>query len=168
MKIAELLLETGNKPYAIPPRWRNVGPESAEMRVTLPDGRNLTMYVEHENRMALFSFLVDDEQQTTGGGDAYRIFSTVYQAMNDWVRKHRPLYFAFTGNSEDHGRIRLYDRISQKILTMPSFAGWTNITNRQDLWPEEFEWFIDDKQPTLGMKIYMLMSPAARRQYARY
>lgn len=167
----EVIVETGDQPYRLPPRWRRVSDELDEMTVTLPDGRNLSLFFEHENRMALFTFLVDDNNQITGGGDAYRIFSTAYQAIEDWVRKNKPLYFAFTAAIDENpdkkipSRPKLYDRIVTRLITtVPGLKNWVNITNRWDLWPDDLGFFVDDRSPTMGSKVYALAHPSMFNQ----
>jgi hypothetical protein len=167
MRSREFITEIGDQPYKTPARWRYVGTDMDEMRVTLPDGRYLTLVVEHEQQWAVFTFLVDDEQYITGGGDAYRIFSTAAAAASDWVRKRKPMYFAFTASIEGRpdnrppSRPKLYDRMAQRLLTLPVFSGWTDITNRPDLWPEGFARYMDDRNPGIDLKTYVLASPRA-------
>lgn len=171
MKIAELLLETGDRPYTLQKNWRPVSPGTDQMNIRLPDGRIMSMFVEYERNWAVFTFLIDDEQYMTGGGDEIRIFSTARQALINWVQLHHPQYVAFTGSAEETkerpdksvriGRLSFYDRISRRLSSMPEFKGWTNITERPDLWPRGFDIYMDQRNPGIDLKTYIIARPDA-------
>lgn len=173
MKIAELLLETGNQPYPLRP-WRHKSPNMDSMVIPLPDDRIMEIFVEHERGWAVFEFLIDDEAYITGGGDQIRIFSTARQALIDWVQRNRPQYIAFTGSGEELkqrpdqsvrvGRISFYDRMARRLASLPEFRNWVNITERPDLWPNGFAVYIDQRNPGIDLKTYILASPQAFAQ----
>lgn len=119
----------------------------------------------------MFEFIIDDEAYITGQGDEIRIFSTARQALIDWVQRNRPQYIAFTGSAEEikqrpdqtirAGRIPLYDRLVRRLASLPEFRNWTNLTERPDLWPKGFAVYIDQRNPGIDLKTYILASPTA-------
>lgn len=165
MKISELLLEVGDKPYPMKSRWAGSG-DYFQKTSFLPNGKHLSIDFHLENRMALLNFYVDGSQQITGGGDALRIFSTVGNELNDFVRKRKPLVVAFTSYSEDPSRVKLYDRITQRILAQsPALKGYYDITNFKNEWPDELDMFMDDVQGLGNQKIYVLVHPKYQDYY---
>lgn len=155
MKSSEFLTETGDNPYPTPSRWSNNG-DGVKKTIQLPSGNYLEIEITAEYNKALVNFYVGGSQKITGHGDAIRIFSTVGNAINDYVRKKRPEILCFTGHIFDPSRIRLYDRLAKRWLTMPSFKGYFNLTDHEELWPEELVYFMDAIQDLTDQKIYVL------------
>lgn len=161
-----------NEAYPIS-TWQHETANTDRMTVKLPDGRAMDMYVEHKNGWAVFTFLVDEVQYATGGGDAANIFGTARQGLINWVQLNHPKYVAFTGELETTkqrrkgpdriGRMSFYNRIITRLASMPEFQGWSNITERPDLWPEGFELYMDQHNPGIDLKTYILASPGALR-----
>lgn len=155
MRATDFITEIGDKPYPMPNRWQNNG-EGVKKSVQLPSGNYLEIEVNEQNKMALVNFYVGGSQKITGEGDAIKIFSTVGNAINDYVTKKRPNVLCFTGHLFDNSRIRLYDRLANRWLTMPSFKGYVNISDHEDLWPEDLVYFMDEIQDLTDQKIYVL------------
>ena len=162
MRAQEFLAEVGDSPYQLPQRWKGDGFNASSMSVRLPSGKELQIEIHYEDRMALVNFFVGGDQSVTGEGDAVKIFSTVGTAINDYVSKRRPKVLAFTGaiNELHPGRIRLYDRLANRWLTLPGFRGYVNLTDHEELWPDSLVSFMDEVQDISNQKIYVLASPA--------
>lgn len=159
MKLIDFLTEVGDKPYQLPSRWQHNGDNTSKKTVQLPSGNYLEIEISEENRMALVNFYVNGSQKITGDGDAIKIFSTVGNAINDYVKKKRPNIICFTGHIFDSSRIRLYDRLANRWLTMPGLSGYKNLTDHEELWPEDLVYFMDMIQDLTDQKIYVLASP---------
>jgi len=161
----DFLVEVGDSPYELSPRWKNTGMDIGKS-AKLPSGKWLDIELDVENRMALVNFYVGGKQKITGNGDAIKIFSTVGAAINDYARKKRPHVIAFTGHIDDDSRIRLYDRLANRWLTMPGLKGYVNLTDNKQLWPQDLVSFMDEKQDIRDQKIYVLASPVWMRSIA--
>ena len=162
MRAIDFLIEVGDSPYELSPRWRNTGIDIGKSAL-LPSGKWLDIAINVENRMALINFHVGGQQRITGNGDAIKIFSTVGAAINDYDKKKRPHVIAFTGILDDNSRIRLYDRLANRWLTMPGLKGYVNLTDHKQLWPQDLVSFMDDNQDITNQKIYVLASPVWMR-----
>ena len=165
MRATDFVVEVGDKPYELPNRWNNTGMDVGKSTV-LPSGNKLDITINTENKMVLINFYVGGSQKITGNGDAIKIFSTVGSAVNDYAMKKRPHVIAFTGHIFDNSRIRLYDRLANRWLTMPGLKGYVNLTDHEDLWPVDLVYFMDDIQDLTDQKIYVLASPAWMRNVA--
>ena len=162
MRMLELLMEIGDNPYQLPSRWKNNG-DGVKKTIQLPSSNYLEIDIEARDRMAIVNFYVGGSQKITGQGDAVKIFSTVGDAINDYARKNRPNIICFTGHMFDSSRIRLYDRLASRWLTMPGLSGYINLTGHEELWPEDLVYFMDDIQDLTDQKIYVLASPVWMR-----
>jgi hypothetical protein len=151
MRATEFITEVGDKPYKLPMRWR-----AGEKSVILPSGRKLTIDIQKNDDVALVNFFVDGTQDITGQGDAFKIFSTVNNAVNQYVGKNKPDIIAFTGNSSQPSRIKLYDRLVARWLQNPALMNYEDITNDEDIWPEDLYYKLDDMQNIEGQKVYVL------------
>lgn len=156
MRAKEFLIELGDKPYAMPKRWSGVSYGHPHKEATLPSGKILNIEIDYQNGIAIVNFYVNGTQTKTGEGDAIKIFSTVGNEINDFVKKYKPKIIAFTGSEDGVSRIKLYDRIIDRWMHMPIFFDYTDLTNRQDLWPEGLSWELDRVQNIEGQKIYVL------------
>lgn len=156
MRAKDFIVELGDKPYTMPKRWRGVSYGHATKQAILPSGKNLDIEIHYNDGIAIVNFYVNDTQAKTGEGDAIKIFSTVGNEINDFVKKYKPKIIAFTGSEDGMSRIKLYDRIIDRWMHMPVFFDYTDLTNRQDLWPEDLSWELDRVQDIEGQKIYVL------------
>jgi hypothetical protein len=162
VRAIDFLTEIGDKPYQLPNRWKNNG-DGVKKSIELPSGNFLEIEISAEHKMALVNFYVGGSQKITGNGDAIKIFSTVGDAINDYARKNRPYVICFTGHIFDDSRIRLYDRLANRWLTMPGLKGYVNLTDHEELWPEDLLYFMDAIQDLTDQKIYVLASPGWMR-----
>ncbi len=151
MRAKEFLAELGDKPYILPKRW-----QAGEKSLTLPSGSVLKIDITKNDYIALVNFYVDETQDITGQGDAFKIFSTVNNAVSDYVRKNKPEFLVFTGNSLQQSRIKLYDRMVSRWENDPVFMRYENITDNPDLWPDDLEFMVDDMQDIDNQKLYVL------------
>lgn len=163
MRAQEFIVEFGDKPFPMKKRWSYDGYDQFQKTAVLPNNNHLDITINLFGSFALVNFYVNGSQQLTNTGGSVEIFSTVLAQMQDFVRKKKPQIVAFTGNYDDPSRIRLYDRIAQRLETLPAFRGYKNITNREDLWPEHLQYGMDDIQDISGQKTYVIASP----QYLR-
>ena len=146
-----VLKELGDKPYVLPKRW-----VEGEKTITLPSGKELKITIENSSDVAIVNFYVDETQDITGQGDAFKIFSTVSNAVFDYVKKKKPEYLVFTGNSSHPSRIKLYDRIVAKWLQNPVFRSYEDLTNDKEIWPDDLEDIVDEIQDIQHQKLYVL------------
>lgn len=157
MRAKDFITELGDKPYTMPSKWSGGNWGFAEKSVMLPDGRVLAIDIESEDGIAIINFYIDDTQQITGKGDAYRVFSTVSNAIADYIRKYKPRYITFTSSVEEKSRIKLYDRLVNSAIKTPEFSKYINVTDREDLWDEDLEFVLDDFQDISDQKLYAFM-----------
>ncbi len=156
MRYREFITELGDKPYDMPKRWSGVSYGHASKKAVLPSGKNLDIEIDYNDGIAIVNFYVNGTQTKTGEGDAVKIFSTVGNEVNDFVRKYKPQFIVFTGAEDGPSRIKLYDRIVDRWMHMPVFFDYTDLTGRENMWPQELYWHLDDAQTTDGQKIYVL------------
>lgn len=150
--------------YQGPARWRNEEGRYTKI-IKLPDGRPLEIGVDYEKPYALVNFYVDDSQRVTGGGDAYRIFATVGKEINDFMGKYKPDILAFTSSMSDESRIKLYDRIADKIVTsLPNFKDYTNISDEEELYGGLLD-FADERHDIQEQILYVFASPKYMKQF---
>jgi len=163
MRATDFISEIGNKPYQMKPRWTGDGGSYFEKTTVLPNGNSLEININREDYFALVNFYVNQSQKLTGGGDAVAIFSTVINELQDFVRKYRPPLLVFTGSYDDPSRVKLYDRLANRLVTTPAFSGYKNISDYEELWPEDLQYRMDDIQDVMGQKTYVLASPKYMR-----
>jgi hypothetical protein len=68
----------------------------------------------------MVEFYRNNSQQVTGEGDAQRIFATVLQAIQQFIKKKKPTSLFFSAVKEDDptgSRTKLYDRLVQRFAT---------------------------------------------------
>lgn len=160
MRASDFISEIGNKPYQMKSRWTSDGGGSFAKTAILPNGKGLEITINKEYEFSLVNFYVDQSQRLTGGGDAIAILSTVIYELQDFVRKYRPPLLVFTGSYDDPSRIKLYDRLANKLVNTPAFNGYKNISEYEDLWPDDLQYGMDDIQDVTGQKTYVLANPA--------
>jgi hypothetical protein len=154
VRASEFLLELGNFSYEMPSRWYGVEYGSTEKTGVLPDGRKLTITIDSQSGVSVINFYIDDSQNISGKGDAFKIFSTVVNSVADYVRKYKPNYIVFTSSEEEPSRIRLYDKFVSNIhKTLPSYK---NVTDNQSEWHEDLDYILDDFQDMRDQKVYVL------------
>jgi hypothetical protein len=156
MQIKEVILEVWDNPRHQPGRWNTTVAGEYQKEFTLSSGKQLKININAISEYgSLINFYVDGTQQITGQGDAIQVFSIVGNAIQDFVRKRQPTVVAFTGY-HDNSRIKLYDRLVKRFLTLPAFRAYTDITDHEFEWPDQLEADIDDIQAMENQKLYVL------------
>lgn len=155
MRAKDFIIEVWDNPQHQPGRWHGYDGEY-EKEFALSSGKLLKITINSiYGYGSLINFYVDGTQQITGQGDAIQVFSIVGNAIQDFVRKRQPTIVAFTGYY-DQSRIKLYDRLVKRFLTLPAFRSYYNITDQEFEWPEGLETDIDDIQDMGNQKLYVL------------
>jgi hypothetical protein len=115
----EELPEAFDRPYK--GKWEKSESGSYDMLVPLPDGSNLNIMFNNEggNEWQV-EFYRNNSQEVTGEGDAQRIFATVLNDIQNFIKKHKPLQITFFASKEveagqnSESRAKLYDRLVQR------------------------------------------------------
>jgi hypothetical protein len=102
------------------------------MLARLPDGTNLSImfnqeYGDEGEEVVQVEFYRNNSQEVTGEGDAQRIFATVIDAIQKYIKKYKPQRLSFSASkavdmdADDNGaqfnpesRAKLYDRLVQR------------------------------------------------------
>ena len=116
-----ILTELFNEPY----KW-GWNPGASEERVTggFRTDDNSTVSVDFElagrqdesgRAYYMFSFARNGSMETTGEGDAFKIFATVAQMIEEFVKDYRPDVITFTANDGEPARKSLFKRMLPKL-----------------------------------------------------
>ena len=114
--------ESFDKPYK--GKWEH-GDESHDMLVKLPDGSNLSImfsldYGAYGDEEWTVEFWRNNSQDVTGEGDQQRIFATVLNAIQKFIKKYHPERLRFSANKavqpghKSMSRTNLYNRLVQR------------------------------------------------------
>ena len=120
--------EAFNNPYKA--KWEKSEFGDQDALVNLPDGTNLSIMFSHkDNNEWEVEFYRNNSQEVTGEGDAQRIFATVLNAMQKFIKKQKPLRLTFAASKvmdptiyyepdepqpNPASRAKLYDRLVQR------------------------------------------------------
>jgi hypothetical protein len=122
MGLGESMEETFDKPYR--GKWEKSEFGSYDMLVPLPDGTNLSVMFNNEGDAKWqVEFWRNNSQDVTGEGDAQRIFATVLNAIQKFIKKHKPLQITFSvdkeveSGSNKQSRAKLYNRLVDRYAT---------------------------------------------------
>ena len=96
-----------------------------------------------------------------------RFAVTVGAVVSEYVRRFSPDSLVFGGKSNEPSRIKLYDRIVSRFMSLPAFRSYVNITNDNFEWPEELESEIDDIQSIENQKLYVLVHNRYFKEFPR-
>ena len=113
MFIAELF----DQPYN--PNWEKSEYGDYDVLVKLPDGTNLSIMFNSEGDDEWqIEFYRNNSQEVTGEGDAQRIFATVLNAIQQFIKKQNPGRIRFSAtkddNNDNQSRAKLYNRLVQR------------------------------------------------------
>lgn len=121
------LTESLDNPY--PAVLKKTGKQEYRSIVKLDDGGTLNIDIEGDEHIDDYdeldweiNFQRNGKQSMTGEGDALRIMATVFNVINQFVKKEKPKYMTAAagkekGNSKAlQGRERLYKRLLTKNL----------------------------------------------------
>lgn len=129
------LEEAFDKPY--PNKWEKSEYGDVDAVVKLPDGTPLTIMFNHEGMDTWqVEFYRNNSQEITGEGDAHRIFATVLNTIQKFVKKYKPKVVKFSATKQvdpgqnSESRAKLYDRLVQRYATSLGYTTDTqNIGN---------------------------------------
>jgi len=117
MRAQEFIVEAFNQPYAV-----DLSDESEhgdyDSLVQLPDGSYLTvMFNNQGNDEYQVEFWRGPSQGVTGEGDAQRIFATVLNTIQKFIKEHNPWRLTFSATKDvepgqnSESRAKLYNRL---------------------------------------------------------
>ena len=124
--------EAFNQPYPI--KWEKGDHGDLDALAKLPDGSPLSIMFNKEqdddgDEITQVQFYRNNSQEVTGEGDAQRIFATVLTAIQQYIKKRKPLRLTFAASKETdptiyyepgqpqpnpESRAKLYDRLVQR------------------------------------------------------
>ena len=121
------LFESLNNPY--PAVLKKTGKQEYRSIVKLDDGGELNIDIEADDHIDDYdeldweiNFQRNGQQSMTGEGDALRIMATVFNIINQFVKKEKPKYMSAAAGKEKgnkkklQGREKLYKRLLIKNL----------------------------------------------------
>jgi hypothetical protein len=124
------IAEAFDQPYKTKSEKSDYG--DVDMLAKLPDGTNLSImfnqeYGDEGEEVVQVEFYRNNSQEVTGEGDAQRIFATVIDAIQKYIKKYKPQRLSFSASkavdmdADDNGanfnpesRAKLYDRLVQR------------------------------------------------------
>jgi hypothetical protein len=124
------MAEAFDQPYKTKSEKSDYG--DVDMLAKLPDGTNLSImfnqeYGDEGEEVVQVEFYRNNSQEVTGEGDAQRIFATVIDAIQKYIKKYKPQRLSFSASkavdmdADDNGaqfnpesRAKLYDRLVQR------------------------------------------------------
>ena len=119
MRASEFLNESFNQPYPI--RWEKSEHGDYDALAKLDDGTYLSIMFNNEGDDEYqIEFHRNNSQAVTGEGDAQRVFATVLNAIQQFLKVEQPWRFIFSASKDvepgqnSQSRARLYDRLIQR------------------------------------------------------
>ena len=123
------LSEAFDQPYKTKSEKSEYG--DVDMLAKLPDGSNLSImfnqeYGDEGEEVTQVEFYRNNSQEVTGEGDAQRIFATVLDSIQKYIKKYKPQKLSFSASKEvdmdadnvekfnPESRAKLYDRLVQR------------------------------------------------------
>ena len=124
------IIEAFDQPYK--GKWEKSDYGDVDLNTKLPDGTYLNIMFNQEydgdgNEVTQVEFHRNNSQEVTGEGDAQRIFATVLDAIQKYIKKYKPQKLSFSASksvdmdADDNGakfnpesRAKLYDRLVQR------------------------------------------------------
>ena len=127
-----IVTEAFNQPYPI--KWEKGDHGDLDALAKLPDGSPLSIMFNQEqdvdgDEITQVQFYRNNSQEVTGEGDAQRIFATVLTAIQQYIKKRKPIRLTFAASKEvdptvyyepgqpqpnPESRAKLYDRLVQR------------------------------------------------------
>jgi pyrimidine deaminase RibD-like protein len=124
--------EAFNQPYPI--KWEKGDHGDLDALAKLPDGSPLSIMFNQQQdddgeEITQVEFYRSNSQEVTGEGDAQRIFATVLTAIQQYIKKRKPLRLTFSASKQvdptiyyepgqpqpnPESRAKLYDRLVQR------------------------------------------------------
>jgi len=129
MRAKEFIVEAFDQPYSTDIEKSESG--SYDVLAKLPDGSNLSIMFNNEGDDEWqVEFYRSNSQAVTGEGDAQRIFATVLNAIQQFIKEHQPKRLTFSASKEvDPGqstqsRSKLYDRLVQRYAKSAGYRAF--------------------------------------------
>ena len=127
--------EAFDQPYKL--KWEKGEHGDVDALVKLPDGTPLSIMFNHEGMDNWqVEFYRNNSQELTSEGDAQRIFATVLNAIQKFVKKYKPNVIKFSASKQvepgqsSESRAKLYDRLVQRYANSWGYdANVQNIAN---------------------------------------
>ena len=135
-RMPELLIPRQNVDEAfdtpLPITWEKGEHGDVDALAKLPDGTNLSIMfnkqdnIKPDDKTWMVEFYRNNSQEVTGEGDAQKVFSTVLTAIQQFIKKYKPLKIYFSASKEmdptisygpddivpnPESRAKLYDRM---------------------------------------------------------
>jgi GNAT superfamily N-acetyltransferase len=121
--------ETFDQPYK--GKWEKSDYGDVDLNTKLPDGTNLSIMFNNQQgeEVVQVEFYRNNSQEVTGEGDAQRIFATVLDAIQKYIKKYKPQRLSFSASKatdptiyyepdqpqpNPESRAKLYDRLVQR------------------------------------------------------
>ena len=118
----EKVTEVFNQPYDA--TWEKSESGSYDALVPLPDGTNLSIMFNNEgNDEWQIEFYRNNSQAVTGAGDAQRVFATVLNSIQKFVKEHKPWRLMFSASKDvdpgqnSESRAKLYNKLVQRYAS---------------------------------------------------
>lgn len=128
-----LLTEVFQQPY--PWKWTKEHKDFVEAHFSLDDGGEIFVDIEYFRDSATWDleFSRKGESEvgnvdkygagfTTGQGDAFRVFATMKEIIQSFVRKHNPTRIVFAANETN--RQKLYSRMLPKLAALVNMRAY--------------------------------------------
>ena len=139
--------ETFDQPYPI--KWEKSEFGDYDALATLPDGNPLTIMFNHESpEEVVITFWRNNNLELTGEGDAQRVFATVLQSIQEFLKIEQPEIISFSASKEVEpgqkmmSRSKLYDRLVSRYAQQWGYNAKTvdheegvvyNLTRKQNV-----------------------------------
>lgn len=121
--------EAFDQPYNS--KWEKSEFGDVDVLAKLPDGTNLSiMFNHHGDNEWEVEFHRNNSQEVTGEGDAQKIFATVLNAIQKFVKEHKPESLQFTASKEvgpgqnRQSRAKLYDKMVQRYASAMGYEAY--------------------------------------------
>jgi GNAT superfamily N-acetyltransferase len=140
MRAKEFIVEAFDKPYQL--TWEKSDySNDLDAYAKLDDGNYLSImfnkgYDQDKKEAWNVEFFRNNSQEITGEGDSQRIFATVLNAIQQFVKKYKPniVMFAATSDIESNkntqSRSRLYDSLVNRYARSWGYASTKEHSNR--------------------------------------
>jgi hypothetical protein len=132
MRANEFITEAFDNPYK--GKWEKSDYGDVDLNTKLPDGTNLSIMFNNQQdddgqEVVQVEFYRNNSQEVTGEGDAQRIFATVLNAIQKYIKKYKPSKLSFSASKatdptiyyepdqpqpNPESRAKLYDRLVQR------------------------------------------------------
>ena len=132
MRAQEFVTEAFDQPYK--GKWEKSEYGDVDLNTKLPDGTNLSIMFNNQQddegqKVVQVEFYRNNSQEVTGEGDAQRIFATVLNAIQKYIKKYKPSKLSFSASKatdptiyyepdqpqpNPESRAKLYDRLVQR------------------------------------------------------